>query len=188
MLGAGRARTGVSGSKSLRARDCWHFARDRPSIKLESSLNGVTQMYDTILLATDGSKLADAAVAEAGRIGGPGSEVLVVEIVDGTDGKIVAAAPLAVASLRRTAQEHLDAAEKLLTEVGFEDVRTAVLDGHAGPAIVKAAEENDCNVIVMATHGRSGVKRAVLGSVADYVVRHTERIPVLLVHPGAKAA
>ncbi|HJM74349.1 MAG TPA: universal stress protein [Dehalococcoidia bacterium] len=59
-----------------------------------------------------------------------------------------------------------------------------ILDGQPGPEIVKLADDEDVEVIVMATHGRSGVRRAVLGSVSDYVVRNAGAT-VLLVRPAA---
>lgn len=64
-------------------------------------------------------------------------------------------------------------------------VETHVLGGEPGPAIVAIA--NDCNadLIVMGTHGRSGLSRLVMGSVAEYVLRHA-RCPVLTMKPGTE--
>ena len=64
----------------------------------------------------------------------------------------------------------------------MKHVRTAIIEGHAGTAIVDAAIAEHADVIVMATHGRGGLGRAFLGSVADHVVRHSP-CPVLLVRP-----
>ena len=62
-------------------------------------------------------------------------------------------------------------------------VETRIVDGLAGEEIVRFAGDERCDVVVMATHGRSGLRRAVLGSVAEHVVRHLESVPVMLVHP-----
>ena len=69
-----------------------------------------------------------------------------------------------------------------LQAAGITRTHGMILEGLPGSSIAQAASESDCDVIVMATHGRSGLKRTVLGSVADYVVRHVI-VPVLLVRP-----
>jgi len=53
-----------------------------------------------------------------------------------------------------------------------------VVVGHPATEVCEFAEENDCEMIVMATHGRSGLKHLLVGSVAEAVVRHSA-VPVL---------
>ena len=65
-----------------------------------------------------------------------------------------------------------------LTDVGF-DVRV----GKPAPGIVAAAAEPACDLIVMSTHGRTGVRKWVMGSTAEQVLRET-RTPVLLTPPS----
>ncbi|HJT00468.1 MAG TPA: universal stress protein [Terriglobales bacterium] len=60
------------------------------------------------------------------------------------------------------------------------DAETMVHEGSPRPAIVDAALELDCQMIVMGTHGRSGLAHLLLGSVAEYVVRNS-KVPVLTV-------
>jgi nucleotide-binding universal stress UspA family protein len=60
-----------------------------------------------------------------------------------------------------------------------------VFTGDASEAIVAYAENNPCDIIVMASHGRSGVTRWAVGSVADKVFRASS-VPVLMVKPSAK--
>jgi len=60
------------------------------------------------------------------------------------------------------------------------DAQTVVREASPPPAIVDAALELNCQMIVMGTHGRSGVEHLLLGSVAEYVVRNS-KIPVLTV-------
>ena len=73
-------------------------------------------------------------------------------------------------------------ADKILSEktlrVSFE---SAV--GAAGQAIIEYSGNHGIELIALATHSRSGLGRVILGSVADYVVRHTD-LPVLLIHPN----
>lgn len=64
-------------------------------------------------------------------------------------------------------------------------VETHALQGMPGQAIVAVAEECQADLIVMGTHGRSGLSRLVMGSVAEHVMRHAH-CPVLTVKPGAK--
>jgi universal stress protein A len=59
-------------------------------------------------------------------------------------------------------------------------VERYVTEGMPAEAIVRAAEETNCDLIVMATHGRTGAKRVVLGSVAETVMRRS-RCPDLIV-------
>lgn len=61
------------------------------------------------------------------------------------------------------------------------EATTADRQGHPPDDILSYAEENDIGVIVMETHGRTGVKRALLGSVTEDAVRHFD-IPVLAVY------
>lgn len=157
-------------------------------------------MYRRVLFTTDGSEFASDAIPEVARLAGPDTEVVVVQAVDALDRVMVQMTPVGfdpqnmsgptteavaqvVTARHHSARRHLDEAEARLRRAGVTHVSLRVLEGLPGPAIVEAAEENRCDVIVMATHGRSGVRRAVLGSVADYVVRNTRRAPVLLVPP-----
>jgi nucleotide-binding universal stress UspA family protein len=60
------------------------------------------------------------------------------------------------------------------------DVDYVVQSGMAGETIINYAQENDCTLIAIATHGHGGFRRFTLGSTADYVV-HRSSIPVLTV-------
>jgi nucleotide-binding universal stress UspA family protein len=74
-----------------------------------------------------------------------------------------------------------DAAQALLDEttrtLGL-DAETMIIEGRPGPAICDLAAELPASVVVLGTHGRSGIRRAVLGSVSDHVVRNAP-CPVL---------
>jgi nucleotide-binding universal stress UspA family protein len=83
----------------------------------------------------------------------------------------------AYAEVEAQARKQLDAlcAEAGLDEAGEVDVVTAVKRGLApGPVIVDYARHHDIDLIAMGTHGRRGVRRFVLGSVAEEVTRHAE--------------
>ena len=69
---------------------------------------------------------------------------------------------------------------------GLQNVSSVIAEGPAGDAIVEIANEEGADVIIMATHGRGGLGRVLLGSVADHVVRNAHRQAVLLVRPPAE--
>ena len=90
--------------------------------------------------------------------------------------------------------QHRDQVEAQLRTLAATDAeatgivtRPSVIEGRrAAEAIVQAAERLSVDLIVMASHGRSGLKRALMGSVAEEVARHSPR-PVLIVHGGDRS-
>ncbi len=83
-------------------------------------------------------------------------------------------------------QELITGAEKAMNRFvegnGLEDAETAVMVGTAGEEIVKYAEDNDIDMIIMGTHGRKGLEKIMFGSVAAEVVKKA-KCPVLTVNP-----
>jgi nucleotide-binding universal stress UspA family protein len=77
--------------------------------------------------------------------------------------------------LREEAKRHM---EEWQTRV--QGAETVILEGPPRPLIVDSATDLHCQMIVMGTHGRSGLAHLLLGSVAEYVVRHS-RVPVLTI-------
>lgn len=160
-------------------------------------------MYERILVPTDGSALSAAALSHATHVAAlSGAELIVIEVVPGPTQATARFAPgsypfdggSAVGMLtaeemvtlqRQEAAAHLEAAAQALRDAGATRVQCEIAEGHPGEAILAAAERLSCDLIVMATHGRTGLRRAILGSVADYVVRHAQQTPVLLVRPPA---
>jgi nucleotide-binding universal stress UspA family protein len=82
--------------------------------------------------------------------------------------------------MSRESREYIDAKVKELRSQGLEQVRSQVLEGNAAEEIVKLAQSTKGSLIAMCTHGRSGPKRWVLGSVTEKVV-HYSPSPVLVV-------
>lgn len=87
--------------------------------------------------------------------------------------------PGMVESARRELQD-------LAASITDVPVETSVVTGSAGAAIVQAAQDHHADLIVMGTHGRTGLGRLVMGSVAEQVLRHAP-CPVLTIKPGAAA-
>jgi nucleotide-binding universal stress UspA family protein len=80
---------------------------------------------------------------------------------------------------REDAQDRVAEATELATAVGV-DIETEVAVGRPSKTIVEFASEHDCDHIVTGSHGRSGVSRILLGSVAETVVRRSP-VPVTVV-------
>lgn len=157
-------------------------------------------MFSKILLPLDGSELSSQAVAHAANLAKKmDAPVVLLQVVDSEAqvmsqssryaieplrmGQVSAeAARRHVTAERRAAEENLGGAKTRLEEDGIS-VTAVIREGNPGEEIVEAATELGCDVVVMATHGRSGMRRAILGSVADHVARNTPNASVLLVKP-----
>jgi nucleotide-binding universal stress UspA family protein len=84
------------------------------------------------------------------------------------------------------AMEYLHKVGQRLREQGVPLIEERLMHGHPATAIVDLAREMRHSLVAMTTHGRSGVGRWLLGSVADRVVRHSPG-PVLMVRPAEDA-
>ena len=132
----------------------------------------------TILVPLDGSTLADRAVPFAATIATrSGSALLLLRAVD----TLRIPTESAELALKREAQEALDSVAAALVANGL-NAATRVVDGQAETAILAATADDDVSLVVMSTHGRSGLGRFIYGSVADTVLRHAP-VPVLTVPP-----
>jgi nucleotide-binding universal stress UspA family protein len=109
----------------------------------------------------------------------------------GTPGGGVAGATAAMQiHEQHEAEERAAAArvEEVAAELAGADgpeVSSEIVEGASADTIIAYAEAQGCDLIVMASQGRGGLKRAVLGSVADRVVRNTPGAAVLVVTPKA---
>jgi nucleotide-binding universal stress UspA family protein len=166
-------------------------------------------MYKKILVPLDGSKLAECALPHVEILakGGDTEEVILVSVTErvqsyrasGNASQSVGSSmagwgeismppgqrlvPEAFGKKEKQAQRYLDRIAKKLAAKGL-NVSTEVLLWKPAEAIVGYAKESGCDLIVMASHGRSGLSRWAYGSVADKVLR-SSCIPVLMVRaPG----
>ena len=85
-------------------------------------------------------------------------------------------------ALRKSQRDYLRAAATKIKAEGPVRITSATLHGTPGPALAKYVDEVGVDLVVMTTHGRGGLERAWLGSVADHLVRALE-VPVLLIRP-----
>ena len=138
-------------------------------------------MYERILLATDGSDAAQPAIEHAIDLAAFCDATLSALYV--VDASAAAAVPEAQAFtitdlLEDAGDQALDVVQALAEERDVT-IDPHVRHGRAHREILTAADELDADLIVLGTHGRSGIDRVLLGSVAARVVRQSE-IPVLI--------
>ena len=143
-------------------------------------------MYRHILVATDGSELAGKAVEQGLALGkGLGSKVTIVVVTEPwtaiAPGEIGLAFP--VADYEKGASEHangiLSAAKQQANAAGVKAEALHVRDRFPADGILEAAKSQGCDLIVMASHGRRGVARLLIGSQANRVVIDST-MPVLI--------
>jgi nucleotide-binding universal stress UspA family protein len=82
-------------------------------------------------------------------------------------------------------KEYLESMAHSIREAGFS-ARTHLQIGDAPSAIVRFVEENPPQLLAMSTHGRTGLRRMIYGSVAEQVMERVKKTPMLLVSGSAK--
>jgi nucleotide-binding universal stress UspA family protein len=146
-------------------------------------------MYPRILVPTDGSKLSDKAVREAAQLAlALGAALLVLHVRSPMDiPHHVEGGALTDLGERKIMEEIedeerklLEAATEIAAAVGISAKTAFVADLAPYEAIIRVARDQHCDLIVMASHGRRGVRGLLLGSEAQKVLTHTGT-PVLVV-------
>lgn len=138
----------------------------------------VPSVISRILVATDFSLPAESALEWGWRLGTAfGAKLVLLHVID-IFGSAQLGAHLSdplLPILREQATRRMQ--EWQTRAPGAEAV---IREGAPRPVIVESAIELQCQMIVMGTHGRSGLAHLLMGSVAEYVVRHS-KVPVLTV-------
>jgi nucleotide-binding universal stress UspA family protein len=143
-------------------------------------------LYDRILVPTDGSDGVARAVCHGAALAAAHGATLHGVYVVNTAG--YTSLPLESSwegvdeMLRADAADALAAVEERAAEYGVP-CETQILEGSPSREIVEYAEREGCDLVVMSTHGRGGIDRLLLGSVAEKVVR-SARVPVMTVRVG----
>ncbi len=144
-------------------------------------------MYHRILVPLDTSELAEVALPYAEQMAGRlGSEITLMSVSHSAGEK---EQRVFRSYIQETVAVTKERANRYLEKPTGQDVKveSAILVGNPAEEIVDYAERENIDVIVMATHGRSGIGRWALGSVADKVLRATERPVVLIRAKGARS-
>lgn len=144
-------------------------------------------MYDRILVPVDGSAASNLGLDEAIRLAkSQDGAIRLVHVVN----ELFVVSPDASGAnlgdvldiLRQEGESLLQRGETLVRNAGVDvdSVLVEAMGGAAGDYIVKQARDWPADLIVCGTHGRRGIRRIVLGSDAEYIVRQSP-VPVLLV-------
>ena len=156
-------------------------------------------MYKKILVPLDGSKLAECVLPHLEALATclAGAEVILVSVTERVTGyrviedytepfgeRLVPSSgerlvPEAVGKQEKQAQKYLDKIAKTLEAKGIK-ARTEVLLGKPAEEIMLYAANKGCDLIIMASHGRSGLSRWAHGSVVDKVFKATA-VPILMI-------
>ena len=149
-------------------------------------------MADQIIVCTDGSEAATHAATEGLSVVGTGRPVVIVTVIEPIDPSLVTGTGFAggTTTVDQLEADHMyrsQAAKGLLEEarttLGVPDAEVVVLEGNPGDAVCAYAGEIGAKAIVMGSRGRGGVRRALLGSVSDHVVRNAP-CPVVITGPA----
>jgi len=150
-------------------------------------------MFKKVLAPLDGSELGKCTVDEVVNVAGPDSKVFLLRVMDDMESLPLNAALSSEvnstvldqikAKNETEARQWLAGVAGGLKKKGFSDVETVVVRGKPVDEIAKFAAKNSVDLIVISTHGRSGVSRWAFGSVADKVLR-TAKTPLLMVTPS----
>jgi nucleotide-binding universal stress UspA family protein len=142
-----------------------------------------------VLFAYDGSTPSREAIRQAARQLQGGRPALVLTVWEPMSALPFAGAPGVVPvgvddAVEREARRVADEGARLARASGFDAEPLAERGDPIWQRIVDSAEEYEASIVAMGSHGRTGIRLMLLGSVAAAVARHTER-PVLIAHDGS---
>ncbi|HVG94844.1 MAG TPA: universal stress protein [Planctomycetota bacterium] len=151
----------------------------------------MSRTYRTVLCPTDLSPTGDDAAALACALAGEGATVHLLHVcepaflvspLDATPLVVTPSTPEGQAAIEKKAVEHL----RRITPAAARNVRVehhVVHEINPAAVIDREARRLGCDVIVLGTHGRTGLGRVLMGSVATDVLRRS-KVPVVLFHAG----
>lgn len=145
-------------------------------------------MYQKILVATDGSPLSKKAVTSAIDLAAlAGAELVALKVIPRyPQSYFEGGLALQAAEIDRVEQQWADAAQAIVDAVqktamakGVKTKAITVKSDLVSDAVIATAKKHKCDLIVMASHGRRGIKRLLLGSETQLVLTHSH-VPVLI--------
>ena len=145
------------------------------------------ELYRNIVIATDGSENTQRAISqgiEIAKLSGAIVHALYVVDTPSTISENWTAGKKTVYEIMRKDGEKAVSKIKELGEASGVKVKEVVLDGYPGKEIIDFAENNDIDLIVMGTLGKTGLEKFLVGRIAEKVVRNS-RVPVMVV-PASK--
>jgi nucleotide-binding universal stress UspA family protein len=140
-------------------------------------------MYSRILVPLDGSATAELALPHAIALAKlSGAKLVLLRVIE----PFPPVRSMSPADLRAVKSQAIEWAEEYFERLAGPlhdqeiDAETIIMEGRAGVQIAQFAEENEIDLILLSSRGRTGITRWLMGSVADRVIRGAS-IPVLLV-------
>ena|SRR5687767_7177550 len=138
-------------------------------------------MFETVLVAVDGSKHSDAAFDVATDIAQKyGSQLFVLHVFQGGTGSGTLVSSGVEDANRSIGQQILNSYEAKINERHLQSVRMLLQEGDAAQRIMETAREVKCGLVLIGSRGRGGFKELLLGSVSHKVTNHAD-YPVLVV-------
>lgn len=138
-------------------------------------------MFSRILVPLDGSQLAEWALPYAEELAGAfNSEVTLIYVCQPAENQYRHMHQLYIKDIARMVKKHIKPASPVAT------VKPVILDGEAAAEIIDYARENDISLIVMVTHGRSGIMPWAMGSITHKVLQRIS-VPILLIRARVAA-
>jgi nucleotide-binding universal stress UspA family protein len=137
--------------------------------------------YRKILIAVDDSPIAEKVALEGFRLGKQlNAEIALVSVVD--TALLITGEGATPKELAEISKNDFKESQRLLIDKVFKDYKiwAFVEEGKPYEMILKVATEWAADLIVIGTHGRTGISHLLMGSIAEHVVRHSQ-IPILIV-------
>jgi len=144
-------------------------------------------MYDQILVPTDGSEGTEGAVEHAIDLARTYDATLHTLYVVNTNVGIDSSVIGTLEALEEAGEDAMEAVIDRAKDAGVGTIEGAVAQGTPHRAILDYVDEHDVDLVVMGTHGRSGLDRYLLGSVTEKVVRLSD-VPVMTVQMPAESS
>ena len=139
-------------------------------------------MYKKIILPTDGSGYSEDEVERATKLVADDGEIIILSVA----GKLTSSAFQPRSNIRKVNKELYEEAQQSVKKMKkhFDDkikVRTKVIVGFPAESIIQVSEEEDADLIIISSSGKSGLHRFIIGSVAEEVLKNSNK-DVLLIH------
>lgn len=154
---------------------------DVPVLTVKAEDEEVTYPYTDILVPTDGSEGAGVAIRPAVDIASKyDARVHALSVIEPMALGVDVRSKAIIDSLEKAAQDAVETVEERATQASVSGVETAIEHGSPYREIRSYVDEYEIDLVVMGTHGRSGIERYLLGSVTEKTVR-TSPVPVMTV-------
>ena len=144
-------------------------------------------MYKKILVPLDGSPLAEAVLPHAEALAkSEHAEIIILRVPNAPISEFLSRDPMIAemihTDMEKESEEYVREKVAMLEKDNIK-VTGITKDGLVPDTILAVADETHADIIAMSTHGRTGISRWLMGSVADKIIHHAH-IPVMLIHPN----